>query len=110
MWRKTRSDNGGILHCKGVDANRNWGFHWAEGGSRDNKCSELYHGPEAFSEIETINVRDYLAAMKGQFIMFNTLHSYLQMVLLPWGWTEDTPDDYDWMLGIASTGIIMPIK
>ena len=69
-----------------------------------------YHGPEAFSENETVNVRDYLAAMKGQFIMYNSLHSFLQLILLPWGWTNDVPEDYDWMLGIASRGILTHIK
>ena len=29
LWRKTRSDHGSILRCKGVDGNRNWGFHFA---------------------------------------------------------------------------------
>ena len=105
-----RSDHGSRSGCKGVDANRNWGFHWAEGWASSDKCDNTYHGPEAFSEIETVNVRDYLAAMKGQFIMFNTLHSYSQLILLPWSWTKDAPDDYDWMFGIASRGIVMHIK
>merc|ERR1712203_396474 len=37
MWRKTRSDNGGILGCKGVDPNRNWGFHYGESGVSHNR-------------------------------------------------------------------------
>ena len=37
LWRKTRSDHGSILGCKGVDPNRNWGFHWAESGSNEVK-------------------------------------------------------------------------
>ena len=32
MWRKTRSDTGSLFGCKGVDPNRNWGYHW--GGTR----------------------------------------------------------------------------
>ncbi len=28
LWRKTRSDTGSILGCKGVDGNRNWDFHF----------------------------------------------------------------------------------
>ncbi|RWS15234.1 carboxypeptidase B-like protein [Dinothrombium tinctorium] len=28
MWRKTRSATKSIWGCKGVDPNRNWGFHW----------------------------------------------------------------------------------
>ena len=34
LWRKTRSDHGSLLGCKGVDPNRNWGFHF--GGKLDN--------------------------------------------------------------------------
>ena len=64
MWRKTRcrlsiqsntpsprSDNGGILGCKGVDPNRNWAFHYGESGVSHNRCMETYCGPEAFSEV-----------------------------------------------------------
>jgi len=104
MWRKTRSDNGGIFHCKGVDANRNWGFHWNEGGSSNDKCSDTYHGPEAFSEIENVNVRDFLLARKDKLVFFNNIHSYSQLILLPWGFQQETPDDYDTMYGLAMKG------
>jgi Zinc carboxypeptidase len=46
----TRSKNGGL--CRGVDANRNYGYHFDDGGSSDSTCSETYHGPSAFSEVE----------------------------------------------------------
>merc|ERR1711942_411007 len=52
LWRKTRSDQGSSSGCKGVDPNRNWGYHWAEAGVSFDKCSEVYCGPEAFSEVE----------------------------------------------------------
>ena len=29
LWRKNRGDHGSIFLCKGVDLNRNWGFHFA---------------------------------------------------------------------------------
>ena len=38
--------------CHGTDANRNWGYEWNTGGSSGNGCSDTYHGPEAFSEVE----------------------------------------------------------
>merc|ERR1711962_76769 len=104
MWRKTRSDNGGIFHCKGVDTNRNWGFHWNEGGSSNDKCSDTYHGPEAFSEIENVNVRDYLLARKDKLVFYNSIHSYSQLILLPWGFQQETPDDYDTMYALAMKG------
>jgi hypothetical protein len=46
-----RSPNDGGV-CSGTDANRNWGYHWNNGGSSDYGCSETYHGAEAFSEVE----------------------------------------------------------
>ena len=45
-----RSKNGGL--CKGADANRNYGFHFDDGGSSDSACSDTYHGSKAFSEVE----------------------------------------------------------
>jgi len=104
MWRKTRSDNGGLLHCMGVDANRNWGFHWNEGGSSNNKCTDTYHGPAAFSEVENVAVRDFLLARKEQLVFYNSIHSYSQLILLPWGFQSDTPADYDEMYALAMKG------
>jgi len=105
MWRKTRSHYPSSGRCKGVDPNRNWGFHFAEGGSSNNPCSDRYHGPKAFSEIENVNVRDYLAARKDKLIMYNNIHSYSQMIMLPWAWTGTTrPNDYNWMYQIARKG------
>jgi len=104
MWRKTRSDNGGILGCKGVDANRNYGHHWNEGGSSNDKCSDTYHGPAAWSEIETVHVSNYILQRQSDWIFYNSIHSYSQLVLLPWGYTNDLPDDYQEMLTLAQKG------
>merc|ERR1712241_383588 len=104
MWRKTRSNHGSILACKGVDANRNWGYHWNEGGSSNDKCSDTYHGPEAWSEIENVNIRDYIAARKDKIVFYNSIHSYSQLILLPWGFTNTLPDDYEEMLELALKG------
>jgi len=104
MWRKTRSDNGGWLHCKGVDPNRNWGFHWNEGGTSNDRCQDTYHGPEAFSEVENVVVRNFIAARQEQIIFYNSLHSYSQLILLPWGYQSETPDDYHEMYLLAMKG------
>jgi len=104
MWRKTRSDHGSWLGCMGVDANRNWGFHFADGGSSSDKCSDTYHGPEAFSEPENQHVRDFLSARNGEVVFFNSVHSYSQLILLPWGYTSTPPNDYDSMYEIAMKG------
>lgn len=93
MWRKTRSDNEGTT-CKGTDANRNWGYHWNEGGSSNDPCSITYHGPEPWSEIENVNVRDFINTIKDKLVFYNSIHSYSQLILLPWGYTYDLPNDY----------------
>ena len=95
------------MNCKGVDANRNWGYHFSDGGSSNDKCSDTYHGPEAFSEIENANVRDYIMSREGKFIFFNTIHSYSQLILLPWGFTTTPPSDYDQMYALAMKGLII---
>jgi len=104
MWRKTRSSNGGIFGCKGVDANRNYGYHWNEGGSSNDRCSDTYHGPAAWSEIENVHVSNYIMARQGDWIFYNSIHSYSQLVLLPWAYTDTPPDDYNDMLEIAVRG------
>lgn len=104
LWRKTRSEHGSIFGCKGVDANRNWGFHWNEGGSSNDKCSDTYHGPEAFSEVENTNVRDFLLTVKDKLVFYNTIHSYSQFILLPWSYTAELPDNYDEMEQLALMG------
>jgi hypothetical protein len=35
-------------------------FHYSEGGSSNDKCTDTYHGPDAFSEPETAAVRDFI--------------------------------------------------
>jgi len=101
LWRKTRSPNGG--GCVGTDANRNWGFHWGTGGSSSDPCSDTYMGSEAFSEVENRNVRDFL--LKEPMVKFyNNIHSYSQLILLPWGWGYDQPDNIDDLQQMAMLG------
>lgn len=102
LWRKTRSPNGG--GCVGTDANRNWGFHWGTGGSSSDPCSDTYMGSQAFSEIENVNVRDFLLANKDQIKFYNNIHSYSQLILLPWGWGYDLPDNIDDLTRLANLG------
>jgi len=86
LWRKTRSDHGSILGCKGVDPNRNWGYHYGEAGVSHNKCSETYCGPEAFSEVEMRNIRDFVTTLDPVPVLGHTFHSYSQLWLWPYGY------------------------
>ncbi|CAG0881523.1 unnamed protein product [Cyprideis torosa] len=68
-----------------------------EVGSSNDKCSEIYAGTEAFSEIESKNLGDALANLNsdGSVLIYITVHSYSQVVVSPWSWTAERPDDFD---------------
>jgi len=105
MWRKTRNDNGGIYWaCPGTDANRNWGFHWGCGGSSGDPCSLTFMGFKAFDQIETQNARDFLMAHKDRIKFYMNLHSYSQLVLLPWGWGMERPNNWDAIYSLGTKG------
>jgi len=65
---------------QGVDANRNWGFHWNEGGSSYDKCSDTYHGPEAFSEVSLCQRWDTIGTIFALLIL--TPSTWIQMYWL----------------------------
>merc|ERR1712002_105195 len=89
MWRKTRSDTGSIFGCKGVDPNRNWGYHWGESGVSNDKCSDIYPGPKAFSEVEMQNIKNFVESLSPTPILGHCFHSYSQLWLWPYGYAYD---------------------
>ncbi|XP_011355536.1 carboxypeptidase A4 isoform X2 [Pteropus vampyrus] len=93
LWRKTRSLNPGSP-CIGVDPNRNWNAGFAAKGASDNPCSEVYHGPHANSEVEVKSVVDFIQE-HGNFKCFIDLHSYSQLLMYPYGYTNKKASDAD---------------
>ncbi len=92
MWRKNRRDNGD--GSMGVDPNRNYGYKWGydNSGSSPYPSDETYRGPAAFSEPEIKNIRDFCNA--HEFKIALNYHSYSNLLLYVWGWTETpSPDD-----------------
>ncbi|XP_063788276.1 carboxypeptidase O-like [Pseudophryne corroboree] len=86
LWRKNRSphDNG---TCFGVDLNRNFDSHWGTIGTSPDCESILFCGPRPASEFETQGVVRLLEPMKSNTLMYLTIHSYGQYILLPYGHT-----------------------
>jgi hypothetical protein len=86
----------------GVDLNRNGSYKWGAAGASTAPCSSVYLGQSQASEPEQY----YLETLMGQLFRDQrdigdlpaapitttgsmlTLHSFGNMVLLPWGWTE----------------------
>lgn len=91
MWRKNRRDNGGGIY--GVDPNRNYGYKWGYDNSGSSPYPEdaTYRGPSAFSEPEIKNIRDF--TYEHEFKIALNYHSYSNLLLYPWGWTEDVCPD-----------------
>ena len=83
-----------LQECKGVDLNRNFGYHWGGYGASDNPCKETFRGSSAFSEPESRAIRDFLLSRENKFVLYLTFHSYGQYILYPWGY--DKLDTQDW--------------
>ncbi|CAH1265620.1 CPA2 [Branchiostoma lanceolatum] len=105
MWRKTRSGPHGSSwwggQCYGVDPNRNWDEHFAGPGTSSDPCSDIYHGPRAFSEVETQAVSDWVLANSQDIKAYLGVHAYSQMWMTPYGWTYNTPPDYEEQYDLA---------
>ncbi|XP_035705148.1 carboxypeptidase B-like [Folsomia candida] len=111
LWRKSRKANDlffGLIGCRGVDLNRNFGYSWGGRGSGRQPCSLIYAGPQEFSEPETAAIRDFIASDENADIdwtAYFTLHSFGQKWLSPWGHTSVLPEDYSEMERVGRIGI-----
>ena len=90
LWRKNRRLNSG--GCYGVDDNRNYAAGFGGGGSSSDPCDETYHGTAAFSEPETAAMRDFAIA-HPQIVSSQSYHSYQQLFMSPYGYTNSLPAD-----------------
>jgi len=102
MWRKNRRNNEGS-GCYGVDLNRNWGYAWGGTGASRNPCASTYRGSRPFSEVETVNVRNFLKDLddQGKLKGFIDFHAYSQMWFIPWGYKSDPSIDYEEQMRVA---------
>ncbi|XGW01755.1 hypothetical protein V3C99_014116 [Haemonchus contortus] len=110
MWRKTRSNSTVSRFsqlCSGVDANRNYPFHFGEEGVSHWPCQETYCGRVALSEPEVMGLAAAILERKHQIRGYIALHSFGQDILYPWGhkineYPPDVEDLKSMANGIAS--------
>lgn len=91
MWRKNRRDNQDGSF--GVDLNRNYGYNWGfdNFGSSPDPTSDIYRGPDAFSEPETRAMKAFCERHKFKVAL--NYHTYSNLVIHPWGYDNlQTPD------------------
>ncbi|MCL7494893.1 M14 family metallopeptidase [Streptomyces sp. MCA2] len=104
-WRKNRQPNTGSSSV-GTDLNRNWDFKWGCcGGSSSSPSSETYRGKSAASapEVQVVSkfVHSRIVGGKQQIKAAIDFHTYSELVLWPFGFTDDdtgpgmTQDDHD---------------
>jgi len=93
MWRKNRFNNGDGTY--GVDLNRNYGYMWGydNSGSSPYTSDETYRGTSPFSENETQIVKEFCE--NHEFKMALNYHTYSNLLLSPWGFTEEPCEDND---------------
>jgi murein tripeptide amidase MpaA len=92
-WRKNLRDR------HGVDLNRNFPIGFGGTGSSGNKRSEVYRGAYAFSEPESIALRDL--ARRERIALHIDFHAYGQMLLYPWSHTGTPARDRDRLAAIG---------
>ncbi len=100
LWRKNKySENGELI---GVDLNRNYGYQWGidDNGSSPNPNSNVYRGTGPFSEPENQAVRDFCNA--HQFKITLNYHSYGNLLIYPWGYSDQITDEHDTFSAFAT--------
>jgi hypothetical protein len=86
MHRKNRRNVG--TYNKGVDLNRNYGYHWDETGTSPDVNNDTYAGTGEFSEVETQAMRWFCENRNFEFA-YNA-HTHGNLLLYPIGWS--TPE------------------
>lgn len=96
MWRKNRNSRDSCQgEASGVDLNRNWGTDFAGGESTSSDpCSDIFTGPEAFSELETQALKKLFEEIEGIKAHID-VHSFSQLVLGRWSYSDKTPPNVE---------------
>ena len=73
----------------------------AESGVGSTQCSETYPGDQAFSEIESRNLRDFYLTLDPLPVVSNCIHSAAELWLYPFGYKHNEfPSNVDEMVSV----------
>ncbi|XP_064166732.1 carboxypeptidase O isoform X1 [Anguilla rostrata] len=102
LWRKTRSASREAgCTCYGTDLNRNFYANWGMVGISRNCCSEIYCGPAPLSEREAVAVTEFVQQRAEDILCFLTIHSYGQLILVPYGHPQISAPNYDELMRVG---------
>jgi carboxypeptidase A5 len=91
FWRKNRRYFSSS--CSGVDLNRNFDIYFGTVGISHDCRSATYCGPSAFSEPETRNLKTYVSQIARQVKLYLSIHTFGQMIIVPYTYTTNPPAD-----------------
>ncbi|XP_014858608.1 PREDICTED: carboxypeptidase O isoform X1 [Poecilia mexicana] len=100
LWRKNRSP-GPSGDCYGTDLNRNFDANWGTVGVSSDCNSNIYPGRGPISEPEAQAVTYFVGSRKEDFLCFLTIHSYGQLLLIPYGHPDFTASNYDELMKVG---------
>ncbi|XP_008323203.1 carboxypeptidase O [Cynoglossus semilaevis] len=111
LWRKNRTPGPRNCTCFGTDLNRNFDANWGTVGVSYDCCSNTYCGTSPASEPEAQAVTKFVGSRKDDFLCFLTIHSYGQLLLVPYGHPNFTADNYDELMevGLAAADAIRQV-
>ncbi|XP_048585626.1 carboxypeptidase B isoform X2 [Nematostella vectensis] len=108
LWRKSRKPTS-KAGCIGADLNRNFGYQWGKPGSSDKPCSFIYRGEAPYSEVEVKNMAAFLWKLAPNLKGYLDIHSYGQLWMYPWGYTNQSTQVEKEMMRVANKSAIAMI-
>ncbi|XP_028321806.1 carboxypeptidase O [Gouania willdenowi] len=101
LWRKNRSPGPAGCSCYGTDLNRNFDANWGTIGVSSDCCSNIYCGSAPMSEPETQFLTYFVGSRKEDFLCYLTIHSYGQLLLVPYGHPNFTASNYNELMEVG---------
>ncbi|XP_026157585.1 carboxypeptidase O-like [Mastacembelus armatus] len=101
LWRKNMSPGPSGCNCNGTDLNRNFNANWGTIGVSFDCCSNTFCGSSPISETEAQAVTYFVGSRKEDFLCFFTIHSYGQLLLVPYGHPNFTAPNYNELIEVG---------
>lgn len=73
-------------------------------GASQDPCSEIYAGPEPFSEPETRNLAEYYSTLEN-VTTYLSFHAFTQLLLFPFGHTSEHLLNHDHLMIISERAV-----
>uniref|UniRef100_A0A3Q3LXW5 Carboxypeptidase O-like n=1 Tax=Mastacembelus armatus TaxID=205130 RepID=A0A3Q3LXW5_9TELE len=101
LWRKNMSPGPSGCDCNGTDINANFNANWGTIGISFDCCTVAFCGSSPISETETQAVTYFVGSRKEDFLCFLTIHSFSQMLLVPYGHPNFTAPNYNELIEVG---------